>query len=369
MLRFILLSLITLLLTSCFDNDNSDTTKVDDFEYHSFKVDTIKSSSGVITSETDTHTVAFNIKSNYSYEIEVSIDGTKYYPAPSILVYSDGSTFSTKVQNTFKAKADTTLLLKTYGETHNPNSQNIKITIHEYSPTSEQFNGMWVLARWDFSAFGTINTYHFNADSAYFARQIKDDRMIHHNYKFIQDIHIDTASLIFGYFTEQKYRFSNDSLFLLRSDDEGYELMVYKRFNSTIDNISWFQDKYKPPHEIIGTWYLSNSKYQWLEVDNNLVEEEDSIEHSYEVENTHTFIDITSDTIFTYSRNHEGNFEKEATIPHASSLPFFNKIELGNECFIDTFLFTEVEPNGFSAEYDIKTYTKYDGPIPPEEWK
>lgn len=376
MLRFILIFIASTLLVGCFDAQDKTDSTVIEYKYHSFKVDTVYNNKMKLVSQSDTLSHIFALKKDFTYIIEIFSHGISPTGLSSTLFDETGSIFEDFLELPFKISTDTTLELRIYK--NRPLSSAIEVTvfIQEFPPLSADFDGKWLLTEWKYSAFNKTSTYFFHQDSAHHMKEIKNDRVAHYNFREDTPVNINDAGLIFGSLTEDfTYRFSNDTLYLISKQNDRYERLAYKKYNGQLEEITWFQEKFKTNPNIIGTWFKTHWYEQEVVIEKNSATGEFEIvdsgtyEKSYTINNTSRAIEITSDSIVTYQNNNDGTFEVEVLNFENLRMPIFNNVTSTNDTFIDSSLYCDGEAYEFFGQLEVNEYYQYDGPMPPKEWQ
>ncbi len=348
------------------------------YNFDTFEEDIITSHSGNFTSEITSENVMFNGEAGICYKIE-AIHPTNYYDVEIASVkLPNGDTLHNEnfgaydnsgESMTFVAPSSGTFTIQVEATIHIdlPRDYEYKVTVIETTiPVSVQ--GKWVLVSESGAALGKSfenKTTYPNTDEVL---EFRGDSLF--SYTFVpygDTVHVEKSFFVDSYESNMDFSMDGDTLILTQENGENYYAASYKKYDGSIENVTWGTVTYEVPDELIGTWYLSREENSYEEYING-VEQIEELDYPYSSASESNMIYvITKNSVTRHFRHGFSASQSEYSIP--KEYYFLSEaIVSGDQFTVGWAGYEETGPIDWYAGYEFETFTKYSGHTPPEEW-
>lgn len=252
------------------------------------------------------------------------------------------------------------LSLNSTGEVQLP----AEVTLHlsELLIDEGSIDGTWVLIEKRESSHGYTISRSYQPDSANQIIVIGNDSIATQTYWSIGDPLVSSFS---DSRHGRNYQLEEDTLTLFSDGYYGKSRYVYRRFNQSVEDITWIQETFKASDGIMGSWYMTYFEHRW--VDNYESEYEDIVETPTLVESECIYKLLPGfDTLYVYKRKNIGfSLNKLCDEEFVQDVEWLYRngddlISLNSRSYISGF--------DYFSSYSMKKFKKYLDRDIPADW-
>ncbi len=373
--------LSTLLVLGCGvtdsgdENKNSDNNGSNNGTTQGEKVEKVEIADGVGTIATisDTALYKFTAEAGKSYSVEVSDTSEDYWTHIVDIVDADGVSLLFDNNYTSSSRAfipsisgEHTIKIAISLSNNDSELSNYPYTIEVTEvETPAGLDGKWLLVKETGSAFDKSYERTYSANSVDDLLEFNGDVLIRYTYDTYSDtVRSELQLFAESWKSEMKFQLSGNNLTLSQGNKDGSYYEYYVKYTGDISALTWKNENYSVPAELIGTWYNSAEEYRWEEFGNGEFESE-ILNEQYTQDETSYIYRITADTVYSYSRNGFSYNMSATAVEHS----WIYRVVVNGNTFTDTWAGIEMDgDDDYEVGYEVETYAKYTGELPPAKW-